>query len=92
MYPTTTVPHGFNHQSFYRQPMSNLRQINNVVWNQNNEMQQINNANLNGYSMNPNHPTQTYPNTTVGNTPANHVAASLPPSFSRNNPTLQRTF
>jgi hypothetical protein len=41
MHQTSTAAHGFNHQSFYRQPVSNLRQINEIVWNRNNEAQQM---------------------------------------------------
>lgn len=40
MYQTPIGTHGFNHQSFYRQPVSNLRQINEIVWNRSNEAQQ----------------------------------------------------
>ena len=40
MYQSPVSTHGFNHQSFYRQPVSNLRQINEIVWNRTNEIQQ----------------------------------------------------
>ncbi|CAF2335899.1 unnamed protein product [Rotaria sp. Silwood2] len=44
MHQTPIVSHGFNHQSFYRQPISNLRQIHEVVSNRNNETQHIDNV------------------------------------------------
>jgi len=40
MYQPPIITHGFNRQSFHRQPVSNLRQINDIVWNQNNDIQQ----------------------------------------------------
>jgi len=40
MHQSPAVAHGFNHQSFFQQPVSNLRQINEVLRNQNNEIQQ----------------------------------------------------
>lgn len=42
MYQSPIIAHGFNHQSLYRQPVSNLRQMNDVVWNKNGDMSQIN--------------------------------------------------
>ncbi len=43
MYQPPNAAHGFNHQSFFRQPVSNLRPINELLWNQkNNEIQQMN--------------------------------------------------
>jgi len=38
MYQTPIIAHGFNRQSFYRQPISSLRQINEVAWNRKNEI------------------------------------------------------
>ena len=43
MYQSPVTTHGFNHQSFFRQPVSNLRQVNDVVWNRKNETQYTNN-------------------------------------------------
>ena len=41
MYHTPISAHGFNHQSFYRQPVSNLRQINDLISNRENKTQRI---------------------------------------------------
>ena len=41
MYPRPIIPHGFNHQSYYRQPALNLRPINQIVWNGNQNQQQM---------------------------------------------------
>jgi hypothetical protein len=41
MYQSPIAAHGFNHQSLFRQPVSNLRQIHEIVWNRNNETQQM---------------------------------------------------
>lgn len=40
MHQSPSTAHGFNHQSLFRQPVSNLRQMNEVVWNQNNNILQ----------------------------------------------------
>ena len=54
MYQSPIAAHGFNHQSFYRQPVSNLRQIHEVVWNRNNAMQPTNGIAPYAYSSNAN--------------------------------------
>lgn len=41
MYQPPVTAHGFNHQSLYRQPVSNLKQINEVIWNRDNRTEQI---------------------------------------------------
>jgi hypothetical protein len=41
MHPRPIVPHGFNHQSYYRQPVLNLKPINQIVWNGNQNQQQM---------------------------------------------------
>lgn len=96
MYPTTTTPpHGFNHQSSYRQPTPNLRQINGVTWNQSSATQQSKNVQLNEYSKILNQLKQTYStpqqtNVSVVNTTGNYVSSNLPPPPKVNHQTVQR--
>jgi hypothetical protein len=52
------MAYGFNHQSFYHQPVSNMRQINDVMWNRGNENQQM--VISPSYSANPNQQFVTY--------------------------------
>ena len=54
MYQTPIVARGFNHQSFYRQPVSNLRQVTEIVSNRNNETQNISNMTPISYSLSSN--------------------------------------
>lgn len=48
MYHTPISAHGFNHQSFYRQPVSNLRQINDLISNRENKTERIQDVTLHG--------------------------------------------
>lgn len=41
MYQSPVNAHGFNPQSIYRQPISNLRQVNDLNWNHDNRTQRI---------------------------------------------------
>lgn len=48
MYQTPISAHGFNHQSFYRQPVSNLRQINDLIYSRENKPQRIQDVAMHG--------------------------------------------
>ncbi|CAF0773843.1 unnamed protein product [Rotaria sordida] len=50
MHQIPIIAHGFNHQSCYRQPMSNLRQIHEVVSNRNSVNQQIDSSTSSSFS------------------------------------------
>jgi hypothetical protein len=54
MYQSPIVAYGFNHQSLHRQPVSNLRRINEIVWNQNNEIQRMGGVMPHSFSSVPN--------------------------------------
>ena len=55
MYPRPIIPHGFNHQSYYRQPVLNLRPINQIVWNGNQSHQQMGPMNSSSFGSVHNH-------------------------------------
>jgi hypothetical protein len=55
MYQSPIATHGFNQQSLHHQPVSDLQQINEIIWNSNNQGQQMNGVMPHGYSVTPNH-------------------------------------